>query len=137
MLTAFSGDRYQDFAVRGDASRAKQEDEHWEPDEAELDEGADGGDGDPELLELVLHETVAKGSRESLDLIFEVARNSQWEDTSHIEAVEEVVAAIVKRRFGPRRFSRRLIGRIARSLVEAPEATVKLERLWQEARFSG
>lgn len=89
------------------------------------------------LLDAVLRETMGNSNQAALDLIFDVARKSEYADTSHIEAVEELVRAIMKRSFGTRKFSRRLIHRIACSLVEAPEATVRIERLWQEARSSG
>lgn len=92
---------------------------------------------DPQLLDAVLRETVGSGSRGSLELIFGVARASQYPDTSQIEAVEEVVLAIVQRKFGKLRFPRRLIQGIAGALIEVPEAAVKLERLWQEARARG
>lgn len=89
------------------------------------------------LLDAVLRETMGSSNREALELIFQVARASSYDDTSRIEPVEEVVRAIVKYRYGTRTFSRKLIHRIACSLIEAPEATIKLERLWQEARASG
>ncbi len=92
---------------------------------------------DSELLEAVLHETVANSDRASLELILDVARKSEYADTTDIRAVEEVVRAIVARRFGTLKFSRRMIQRISQTLVEDIEATVKLERLWQEARASG
>jgi hypothetical protein len=89
------------------------------------------------LLEAVLRETMGSTNREALELLFAVARQSAYPDTTHIEAVEEVVQAIVKNRFGSRKFPPHLIHRIACTLIEAPEATIKLERLWQEARTSG
>lgn len=92
---------------------------------------------DSELLEAVLLETMTDSNRESLELIFGVARDSQYADTANIHAVEEVVQAILAKRFRRLHFSRRLLNRIAQSLIEDPEATVKLERLWQEARASG
>jgi len=92
---------------------------------------------DQELLDAVLRETLGSANREALDLIFAVARRSSYPDTTHIEAVEEVVQAIMQNRFGKRLFTRRLIQRIAGSLIEEPEATIRLERLWQEARASG
>ncbi len=90
-----------------------------------------------ELLDTVLRETLRNNNREALELIFAVARNSEYPDTGSIHAVEEVVKAIMKHRFGNRQFTRRLIHRIACSLIEEPEATIRLERLWQEARASG
>lgn len=89
------------------------------------------------LLETVLRETMGSTNREALELLFAVARQSVYPDTTHIEAVEEVVQAIVENRFGGRKFPPPLIQRIACTLIEAPEATIKLERLWQEARTSG
>jgi len=89
------------------------------------------------LLETVLRETMGSSNREALELLFAVARQSAYPDTTHIGAVEEVVQAIVKNRFGNRHFTPRLIHRIACTLIEAPEATIRLERLWQEARAGG
>lgn len=94
-------------------------------------------DDESELLEAVLHETVANSNAESLELIFSVARASNFADTTQIGAVEEVVRAIIAKRFGNIKFSSRLIKRISQTLIETPEATVKLERLWQEGRASG
>ena len=107
------------------------------PDEILANEVDPGGSDEHHLLDAVLRETIGDSDREALDLIFAIARKSSYEDTTHIEAVEEVVQAIIKYRFGNRQFTPRLIHRIACSLIEAPEATVKLERLWQEARASG
>jgi hypothetical protein len=89
------------------------------------------------LLETVLRETMGSTNREAMELLFAVARQSAYPDTTHIEAVEEVVQAIMKNRFGSRKFPTHLIHRIACTLIEAPEATIKLERLWQEARTGG
>lgn len=93
--------------------------------------------GDPELLEKVLRETLSEGSKDSLELIFSVARTSKYEDTTRIGAVEEVVEEIVRRRLGIPKISRRMVRLIAQSLIEVPEAAVKLERIWQEGRFRG
>lgn len=115
----------------------KDGEEQRDDEEATYADSREATEGDPELLEAVLIETVAGSSRESLDLIFDVARASEYENTSQIAAVEELVDAIVTRRFGQRKFPARLLRRIAHTLIETPEATVKLERLWQEARASG
>ncbi|MEZ6136665.1 MAG: hypothetical protein R3C53_17350 [Pirellulaceae bacterium] len=89
------------------------------------------------LLDAVLRETMGTANQAALDLIFDVARRSEYSNTAEIKAVEQVVQAIIKFKFGARKFSSRLINRIACTLIETPEATVKLERLWQEARASG
>lgn len=89
------------------------------------------------LLEAVLRETMGSSNREALEAVFQVARDSQYPDTSQVAAVEELVRAIMRSRFGSRKFTRRLIHRIACSLIETPEATIRIERLWQEARASG
>ncbi len=89
------------------------------------------------LLETILRDTMSKSNGEALKLIFQVARTSAYEDTSRIGAVEEVVRAIIKSKFGERKFPASFINRVACSLIDLPEAAVKLERLWQEARTSG
>ena len=111
--------------------------EHSSRDEFYFEQPSSNRSDEQELLDAVLRETLGSTNREALELIFEVARQSDYPDTTHIEAVEEVVQAIVKNRFGKRLFTRRLIHRIASTLVEEPEATVRLERLWQEARAGG
>lgn len=92
---------------------------------------------DPELLEAVLRETLGNANQDSLNLILSVARDSQFPSSTRIEAAEEVVDAIVKHKLGNWKFSRKLIKRIANTLIDTPEAANKLERLWQEARASG
>ena len=89
------------------------------------------------LLDAVLRETMGNANHAALELIFEVARQSQYSDTTQLGAVEELVRAIMKESFGSRKIPKRLISRIACSLVEDPEAAVRIERLWQEARASG
>jgi hypothetical protein len=121
----------EEFAV-GTSQRGDEEfdDEHYS------DDSSDDDSGERSLLEAVLRETMGSTNQEALELIFSVARESKYEDTTTIEAVAEVVRKIIQHRFGERRFSERAIKRIAHSLVEAPEATIRLERLWQEARSS-
>ncbi len=89
------------------------------------------------LLETILRDSMSKSNGEALKLVFQVARASAYEDTSRIGAVEELVRAIIKSRFGTRKFPASFINRVACSLIDLPEAAVKLERLWQEARSSG
>lgn len=86
------------------------------------------------LLETVLSETMAESDQVAFDLVFSTARASHYSDTSQLGAVKEFVHAVLARRFPGRDFSSRLVTRIAYSLVDTPEATVRLERLWQEAR---
>lgn len=89
------------------------------------------------LLETILRDTMGNSNSEILNLVFQVARASSHKDTSRIGAVEEFVRAIINRKFGSRRFPAGFINRVACSLIDVPEAAVKLERLWQEARASG
>jgi hypothetical protein len=105
--------------------------------DGDADSKASRADDEQQLLDAVLRETMGNANQAALELIFDVARKSQYPDTSRIEAVEELVRAIMRRAFGPRKFPRRLIHRVASSLIEAPEATIRIERLWQEARASG
>lgn len=88
------------------------------------------------LLEQVISETMGSSNQAALDLVYGVARASKYPDTTHIEAVEEIVEAVFRHSFPNRRFPRRLVHRVALSLSEAPEATTKLEKLWREARCS-
>ncbi len=89
------------------------------------------------LLETVLRETMGASHGEALKLIFKVAKSSKYKDTTATEAVEEVVRAILAHSFGAKKFSNSFIHRVACSLIDTPEAAIKLERLWQEARTSG
>lgn len=92
-------------------------------------------DEEHRLLESVLRETMAAtSSTDALQLISEVARRSKYPDVSEMRAVEEVVRAIIAKRFGERRLGGQLIRRVAELLVEDPEATVRLHRVWNEAR---
>jgi hypothetical protein len=90
-----------------------------------------------DLLETILSDSMSGSNGESLKLIFQVARASEYKDTSRIGAVEEFVRAILQQRFGGRKFSSGFVNRVASALIEVPEAAVKLEHLWQEARASG
>ncbi len=95
-------------------------------------------DGDEQkLLESILRDAMGGANSEALKLVFQVAKASSFPDTSHIGAVEEFVRAVIRRRFGGRKFPAIFINRIACSLIEVPEAAVKFERLWQEARSGG
>ncbi len=99
--------------------------------------GNDSGHNDgsnQELLERVLQETINADNLLSLKLISDVAAHSEYGDSTSIAAVMEVVQAIVDRRFGPNRIGRGLVRRVAHSLSESPEACIRLERIWQEAR---
>lgn len=89
-----------------------------------------------ELLEAVLNETVEGEGAESYQLISSVARQSNLDDSENPAAMQEVVRAIVDRRFGTGRLSNNLVRRIAGSLMEIPEVTRRLSQLWQEARQS-
>lgn len=106
-------------------------------DEQFSDASSDEDRAEESLLEAVLRETMGSSNQDALELILSVARESEYEDTTNIDAVAEVVRKIIKHRFGKRAFSERVIKRIANTLIEAPEAAIKLERLWQEARSSG
>jgi hypothetical protein len=93
--------------------------------------------GDPDdarLLERILQETISTEQAGALELIRGVARQSQYTDTTDIGAVEEVVSAIIARRFGTRVPLPQLVRRVGSALIEQPEATIRLERIWQEAR---
>ncbi len=98
------------------------------------DEEFGGDPSDARLLERILQETISAEHAEALELIRGVARQSRYADTTDIAAVEEVVAAIIARRFKTRQPLPQLVRRVAHSLVEQPEATIRLERIWQEAR---
>lgn len=98
------------------------------------DEEFAGDPDDARLLERILQETIAADDAAALELIRGVARQSRFPDTTEIGAVEEVVAAIIARRFGTRVPLPQLVRRVANSLVDLPEATIRLERIWQEAR---
>ncbi|MCA9194415.1 MAG: hypothetical protein KDB03_21745 [Planctomycetales bacterium] len=102
-------------------------------------ESSDGEDllEDSELLDAVLKETLNNSSHDALELIFDVARASRYENTTDIRAVEEVVREIVTRRLGMRKLSPRVIRVVAQTLIDEPEVAVKLERLWQEGRSRG
>jgi hypothetical protein len=89
-----------------------------------------------ELLEAVLKETTEEGNTESLQLLVRVARRSEFDSPDHPAAMQQVVRAIVDQRFGIGKFSNNLVRRIASSLLEIPEATRRLCKLWQEARQS-
>lgn len=92
-------------------------------------------DEEHRLLESVLRVTMAAtSSGDALQLITDVARRSRFEDITDLRAVEEVVRAIVKKRFGERRLGSQLIRRVAEALIDDPEATVRLHRVWSEAR---
>jgi hypothetical protein len=95
-----------------------------------------GGDQDADelLLERVLQETINADNVQALNLIQGVAKKSSYPDSTDVNAVMEVVRAIVDRRFGPNRIGQGLIRRVASSLSESPEASIRLERIWQEAR---
>jgi hypothetical protein len=108
------------------------------PVEHQLSDGSRSEANDEQVLfDAVLRETMERTDQAALELIFSVARKSSYPDTSRVEAVEELVRAIMKARFGARKFTRRLIHRIACSLIETPEATIRMERLWQEGRSGG
>jgi len=92
---------------------------------------------DEKLLEKVLLESLDESSQAAIRLIFSVAQGSEYSDTTDIRAVEEVVQAIVNRRFGPGRIGKPLMRRVAVLLGETPEACIRLERIWQEARRGG
>lgn len=92
------------------------------------------GDEERRLLERVLQETIDSSHAEAYALIRDVARQSAWGDSTRPEAVAEVVRAIISRRLGARTPPASLVRRVAASLMEIPEAVVRLERIWQEAR---
>lgn len=110
---------------------------YQEPDGAWEDAEPDPDAGDRSLLERVVQETLQASSLESLQLIQAVAKRSRFRDTTDPASVVEVVRAIVDRRFGVGKIGQSLVRRVAHSLVESPEACVRLERIWQEARNSG
>lgn len=87
-----------------------------------------------ELLEKVVQETLNASNFEALNLIRAVAARSEYADSTDPGAVMEVVRAIVDRRFGVGRIGNSLVRRVGASLVDSPEATVRLERIWREAR---
>ena len=89
-----------------------------------------------DLLDAVLQETIGSENREWLDLVRRVAQRSQLEDGNCREAAEELVRAILDQRFGQKRFSNRLVVRIAGTLMESPDAVARLSSLWREARQS-
>jgi hypothetical protein len=101
------------------------------------DEQETAASREQDLLETVLQETLGRSNSEALKLITEVARTSKFKGSTEVGATEEVVRAILKNRFGARKFSGSFISRVATSLMEIPEAAIRLERLWQEARASG
>lgn len=118
------------MVANSESSNERESGRHADPNDED-------GIEEEKLLETVLRETMGASSGEAVTLIFEVAKSSKYQDTTATEAVEEVVKAILKHCFGTRRFTSSFINRVACSLIDVPEAAIKLERLWQEARAIG
>ena len=87
-----------------------------------------------EILEAVLRETIDELSRDSLELVMQVAKSSNQQTANSLQAVQEIVERVVSQRLKLPGIPRSMARNIAQAILETPEAAEKLDRIWQEAR---